>query len=75
MEMFRYVEKGTETPTDPLGSPTEFARERIRAAKGMLLRKCRHDEVARQLTYALEALDLAHHYAGRPRIIRGWSTF
>lgn len=72
--MHALLKDEAEAPTDPLGSPTLFARERIRAAKRLLLNKCRPDEVSRQLDYAVEALDLADASAARPRPIRAWGV-
>jgi hypothetical protein len=63
-----------EYPTDKLSDPTQYARERIRAAQMMLERHCNHNAVAKQLALAVEALDLWDHSAGRPRPIRGWSV-
>jgi hypothetical protein len=71
-----YLTRGEiEPPTDPLGPPTLFARERIRAARLLLEQHCNGPAVAKQLALAEEALDLADHYAARPRpirAIRGW---
>jgi hypothetical protein len=67
-----YATNEPEPATDPAGDPTRFARERIRAAQGMLLRRCRGDEVARQLKYALDAIELWEVHLGRPRPIRGY---
>jgi hypothetical protein len=63
-----------EPVTDKTHDPFRWAIERCKAAKGMARRRCRTDEIERQIDHAIEALELAEAYQGpgRIRAIRGW---
>jgi hypothetical protein len=61
-----------EPPTDPLGNPVRFARERVEAAIGLVDQHCNLTAVARQLGFADRALELAESLGRRSLSIHGW---
>jgi hypothetical protein len=61
-----------EYPSDKYADPCGYVKERLVAATGMLRRGCNGPAVAKQLDFAVEAIELWEDYLGRPRVIKAW---